>query len=1067
MVDLPQVPRRLAVTEAPTSLVTREDAAAPGKALGTALSSLGSAVDDAAVVVAQNEAQKAVTRDADGNLQVQLLPDFMGRAGRVFNETAKQSYLAQLDVQARDDLAKAHLDNQGNPDEFKVFADNYIDGLVGKQSDAGMQNAVRQRLTQVADQHYRGLQSQRASLDLRRANDALDSQILTAADDLEKLTRQGAPQEDVTAAIGRFDGLLKQKVDNPLLSYSREHADRLRDEVMTRAYGGAVLDGVERAYQQGGYQAAVDHLNKAAGDLDGTIKQAAKIRQQGLAWLRGQESAFRGERDAISREWATARDQAETLPRATLLDMKDRADAVGAVRVSNDIAVRMAAVDTVTALRGLPASERAAIAVSGKVNLPLVDRIAAAESSNNPNAAAGTSSALGVGQFTRGTWLDLVGRYRPDLATGKTPEQVLELRRDPALSRDMIARLADDNGRAMQAANVPVNDATLYLAHFLGSGDAIKVLKADPNAPINGLVQQPSIDANQSVFARAPTAGALVAWAGRKVGVGEADLTQSREGIMALGMLKKDLGQDLTKRITDLNTAVARQELPDVGAVSDLNTLVHAVGTPDQQRRVAELGAMAEMRDRFATLPKAQRDAVVSSWLERGRAGAPQFDRNLAASLQSANQKIDAAYKTDPYGAYYQFGGGQTLAPIDLTQPQAAASILQTKVQQQNTIRADQNMEAFSVLRPGEAQAVRAALTQGDAASAGNILGALASLPPDIYKATMASEPMREAIGGLVRSYDPGKLNVAMTTLDRLWRGDPVGFKQAYGDETLRRLQTWQARKDALTPTQMVEYFQRADDPAASKARKDLLEQADEKLKKLSSSDVASALGGSWSLTPGLISRNVTGSDPLPPADPLAAATLTAEFRDLVRERYGDTGDIDKAKQQAAERLKTVWGPAVVNGGALMKYPPERFYPQVDGAYDWMRKDIEPAIALYFGKPRYNETLSVPGVKGEPVHTSENWSYRLLSDQQTEADVKSGRPPTYTVMVTDAATGRAEIVPASNGGPRRFAFDPAPAQAAAREEFGQRRQNIDRMRSEAAANVERMQAPMRALAGEQ
>ena len=165
---------------------------------------------------------------------------------------------------------------------------------------------------------------------------------------------------------------------------------------------------------------------------------------------------------------------------------------------------------------------------------------------------------------------------------------------------------------------------------------------------------------------------------------------------------------------------IGRQEFPDPGEVTALQSLVHNVGTPEQQRKVAELGAIAEMGAKFKTLPAAQRQAVVSAWLEKGKAGAPQFERTLAASLATADGAISSAYKEDRYGAAYRYSEGvSTLPPIDWSNPNAAASILKAKVAQQNQINADQDLTPGSVLRPGEAAALKTTLTQGLGAAPG------------------------------------------------------------------------------------------------------------------------------------------------------------------------------------------------------------------------------------------------------------------------------------------------------------------------------------------------------------
>ena len=92
------------------------------------------------------------------------------------------------------------------------------------------------------------------------------------------------------------------------------------------------------------------------------------------------------------------------------------------------------------------------------------------------------SSAYGPHQFLKDTWLSVIRRHRPDLAT--LPEStLLNMRTDPVLSKEMTDAYAKDNAVVLQNANVPVNDTTLYAAHNLGPGGAVKLYTADPNAP--------------------------------------------------------------------------------------------------------------------------------------------------------------------------------------------------------------------------------------------------------------------------------------------------------------------------------------------------------------------------------------------------------------------------------------------------------------------------------------------------------------------------------------------------------------------------------------------------------
>lgn len=148
--------------------------------------------------------------------------------------------------------------------------------------------------------------------------------------------------------------------------------------------------------------------------------------------------------------------------------------------------------------------------------------VARVESGYNPNAKAATSSARGLYQFTKQTWLatldrhganhglgwaaDAIGRDasgRLSVADPTMREQIFALRDDPAAASNMAAALTGDNRSYLESrigrAAEPVD---LYLAHFLGSGGAAKflaALAANPDQP--GATMMPeAAAANRSVF---------------------------------------------------------------------------------------------------------------------------------------------------------------------------------------------------------------------------------------------------------------------------------------------------------------------------------------------------------------------------------------------------------------------------------------------------------------------------------------------------------------------------------------------------------------------------------------
>ncbi|WP_254912873.1 transglycosylase SLT domain-containing protein [Novosphingobium sp. B 225] len=139
------------------------------------------------------------------------------------------------------------------------------------------------------------------------------------------------------------------------------------------------------------------------------------------------------------------------------------------------------------------------------------------ESSLNPSARAGTSSAAGLYQFTKGTWLSMLDRHGAEhgldwaaqaIDGGKVADpglraQVLALRFDPDSSALMAAELASDNRAALSGRLGREPDpAELYMAHFLGAegaGRFLSALAADPTQSAAALLPDAAA-ANRTIF---------------------------------------------------------------------------------------------------------------------------------------------------------------------------------------------------------------------------------------------------------------------------------------------------------------------------------------------------------------------------------------------------------------------------------------------------------------------------------------------------------------------------------------------------------------------------------------
>jgi hypothetical protein len=145
----------------------------------------------------------------------------------------------------------------------------------------------------------------------------------------------------------------------------------------------------------------------------------------------------------------------------------------------------------------------------------LVARIIEVESGNDAAAKNPKSTATGLGQFVEQTWLQMMRRYRPELAASLTTDELLALRTDPTLSREMVRQLARDNEQHLRAAGHAITPGRLYLAHFLGAEGANTALGADDGQTVLAVMGPRVVTANP--FLADYTIADLKAWADRKM----------------------------------------------------------------------------------------------------------------------------------------------------------------------------------------------------------------------------------------------------------------------------------------------------------------------------------------------------------------------------------------------------------------------------------------------------------------------------------------------------------------------------------------------------------------------
>lgn len=156
------------------------------------------------------------------------------------------------------------------------------------------------------------------------------------------------------------------------------------------------------------------------------------------------------------------------------------------------------------------------------------DHMAGAATAANPR-----SSARGTDQFISGTWYDpnhpersVMGQpqFAADIA-GKTPAEIQAMRTDAspagqALQGRATLAYAGMNAPVLQADGVPVNAATLGMAHGFGAAGASALFHADPNTPVSTVL--PHIMRANPKLAN-ETAGQVVQQFNTRFGTGAVD----------------------------------------------------------------------------------------------------------------------------------------------------------------------------------------------------------------------------------------------------------------------------------------------------------------------------------------------------------------------------------------------------------------------------------------------------------------------------------------------------------------------------------------------------------------
>jgi hypothetical protein len=244
------------------------------------------------------------------------------------------------------------------------------------------------------------------------------------------------------------------------------------------------------------------------------------------------------------------------------------------------------------------------------------------EGSTNAFTKNPFSSAQGRYQFIASTWIEQINKL--SLGIGKTREQILDMRKDPAILDKVFKSFTEDNVQRLRDLGVAATDVNTYLAHVL-PGLAAKIIQAPRNTPITSIVDAEAVEKNKRVFV------------GVEATVGDVlDNLQRRWEKLNNTVEMTDLGT--FKENLDEQTQSILDQASSVGELSD------AIDVETYSREKAKLEAEAEaiIKKTNTELTKEESAALQESIDKRAIAAARSKDYQLSLKQESVELK-DAA----------------------------------------------------------------------------------------------------------------------------------------------------------------------------------------------------------------------------------------------------------------------------------------------------------------------------------------------------------------------------------------------------------------------------------------
>lgn len=247
-------------------------------------------------------------------------------------------------------------------------------------------------------------------------------------------------------------------------------------------------------------------------------------------------------------------------------------------------------------------------------------------------------------------------------------------------------------------------------------------------------------------------------------------------------------------------------------------------------------------------------------------------------------------------------------------------------------------------------------------------------LGPDLAKYGMIPPDAVDQLAALTRSNDRTKMFYALQALQRLEEFNPKAYAAQVPEDLQKQVDRYIGLSGVMDEKTLAEHLIGPKNAEMRQTQMVLREAAIKELRdnpKINfQDDVVSALGADVVLSGDAVTGN-------------RGIAMENEWRQLLIENYAATGDMTIARELTKKHLANLWGVSKFLGkDYLMRNPPEKYYPAINGDHAWMKRQIY-------------EELGIP----------QDWEVQLLPDATTDSEVqkmqqgKLQRGPSYIVMV--------------------------------------------------------------------